>query len=315
MAKIQPAVSTILINIPANGSGYLDLSQCASIVNRRFYRQGLNWAVAGFRCNQQQGIAGGRFQIEKLPETWVMSNAWHKVFAAWLKQQNEALETSESAVAKFRDFKIHMDTTHVSDGFASNLLPIKTGGGTFTSGEWEPTQIVIPNADNPTGSEVGTQPAEYYLHMVGAGLTTTTRGMIAGYSYSRAVPTSPDPTLPDFAGFPNVTNENNWMRNMFDVGNDDQEVLENAALTNNDLPYPQNDYPGGPVQAPVLQLHAHTDISSTTSAVDNSFFMPGTQVPCGLLKFSNGTDQIMEVFIDLVPGHHRGYLCEPMQEF
>ncbi len=168
MAKIQPAVSTILINIPPSpdggttaGAGYLDLSQCASIVNRRFYRQGLNWAVSGFRCNQKGGISGGRFQIEKLPETWVMSNAWHKAFAAWKKQQDEAIDEAgaESAVAKFRDFKVFMDTTHY-DARNSPLLPIKSGGGNFleaTDGstltaEWQYSQIVTPNTLNADGS-------------------------------------------------------------------------------------------------------------------------------------------------------------------
>ncbi len=315
MPKIQPAVSTILINVPAGGSGYVDLSQCASIVNRRFYRQGLNWAVSGFRCNQQQGIGGGRFQIEKLPETWVMSNAWHKVFLHWRKQQQEALDASgaESVRAAFNDFKIYMDTTHVAAGsagtFDANLLPVKSGGGSFTAGEWQPSQIVIPNAAaDASGSEVDA--AEYFLHMIGVGSATNSRGIIEGYANSRALPISPDPQLR-----PNTNNQYNWLRDMFDVGNDDQEVLQNVSERNNETPYPQEDYPGGGVQAPVLQLHAHTDITASINAVDNSFFMPGTQVPCGLLKFSNGTNQVMEVFIDLVPGMHRGYLCEPMQEF
>ncbi len=312
MPKLQPAVSTILINVPAGGSIYADISQMASVVNRRFYRQGLNWAVKGFRCNQQGALSGGRFQIEKLPETWVMSNAWHKTFAAWKKQQDEALDASnqESVRAKFNDFKIHMDQVHVTAGFSANARPIASGGSPFLAGEWEASQIVIPNVANPTGSEVGTQPEEYFVMMVGAGAGTGAKGMITGYAYSRALPQSPDPALDV-----NTTNEHNWMRNMFDVGNEDEEVLANAALRNNDLPYDQDDYPGGFSNAPVLQLHAHTDITGTLSAVDNSFLMPGTQVPCGLLKFTNQTSTVMEVFIDLVPGHHRGYLCEPMQEF
>ncbi len=214
--------------------------------------------------------------------------------------------------------QIHMDTTHVTAGFASNLLPIKSGGGTFleTAGapltaEWEASQIVVPNsAADASGSEV--DPTEFFLHMVGSGVGfATSRGIIAGYGFSRSVPQSPDPAIVGA----NTTGPNNWMRNMFDVGNDDSEVLENAATRNDELPYPHIEYPGNGVMAPVLQLHAHTDVTSTTTAVDNSFFMPGTQVPCGLLKFTNDTDSVLEIFVDLVPGHHRGYLCEPMQEF
>jgi hypothetical protein len=255
-----------------------------------------------------------------------MSNAWHKIFAHWRKQQQEALDDSgsESIRAKFNDFKIYMDTTHVDAGtegtFDANLLPVKSGGGSFLEGtvpptvlvaEWEPSQVVLPNQANPTGSEVGTQPAEFVLHMVGTGSgNSKSRGMIEGYANSRALPISPDPQLVD-----NTNNQYNWLRNMFDVGNEDEEVLENVSERNNDVPYPHEEYPGGGLMASVLQLHSHTDINAGATAVDNSFFMPGTQVPCGLLKFTNGTDQVMEVFVDLVPGHHRGYLCEPMQEF
>jgi hypothetical protein len=52
--KIQPAEMTLLtatstVNAGATGNFTIDLSQCASLMNRRFYRQGLNWAVAGFK--------------------------------------------------------------------------------------------------------------------------------------------------------------------------------------------------------------------------------------------------------------------------
>ena len=102
-SKIQPAVETLsfyLQPVPvgtASGTGeiapgqvtyYCDLSQVASLANRRFYRQGLNWAVAGMRFNStnvinvggttlvQQDAPEGSVVVQKLPNTWVMSNAW-----------------------------------------------------------------------------------------------------------------------------------------------------------------------------------------------------------------------------------------------
>ena len=58
--NMEPAVQTMTFtNITAPGGGlstsYIDLSQCASIINRRFYRQGLNWAVAGFKITATRG--------------------------------------------------------------------------------------------------------------------------------------------------------------------------------------------------------------------------------------------------------------------
>ena len=189
-----------------------------------------------------------------------------------------------------------------------DLSWLDSNGNDLTA-EWQPSQVVIPNsAADASGSEVDA--TEYYLHMVGVGSATTSKGIIEGYANSRALPISPDPQLRT-----NTNNQYNWLRDMFDVGNEDQEVLDNASTRNNEVPYPHEAYPGGGTMAPVLQLHAHTDVSATINAVDNSFYFPGTQVPCGLLKIKNETNKVLEMFIDLVPGHHRGYLCEPMQEF
>ena len=127
--KIQPAEMTLLtatstVNAGATGNFTIDLSQCASLMNRRFYRQGLNWAVAGFKILTSAGVTGN-VTISKLPNTWVTSNAWEKAFRAWNKQQMDAIDEAgaESAVAKFRDFKVFADVEHVSAGIAGNLLP------------------------------------------------------------------------------------------------------------------------------------------------------------------------------------------------
>ena len=80
----------------------------------------------------------------------------------WNKQQMEAVDDAgaESTVAKFRDFKVFMDTNHVDDYIAAgddlnatNLLPIAYADplvgvpaallGLVANGK--PSQIVIPN--------------------------------------------------------------------------------------------------------------------------------------------------------------------------
>ncbi len=310
MAKLQPAVMTLNFS----GDGYIDLSQSASIVNRRFYRQGLQWAVSGFTVNFQGSVpAAGNVRIETLPQTWVTSNAWHKSFAMWKKQQDESVDDAgaESAIAKFRDFKIFMDTVHVDAGYAANLLPTYgDGSATFAAGEWEPSQIVVPNITaDASGSEV--DPTEYYLHMVGVNNNGgISRGIIDGYANSRSVPQSPDPAS---AGIPTASN---WMQQMFNVGNDTSEILTNAVDNNDELPYPQYNYPGGDTQAPGLQLHSAHGVPATTAenGIRFSTTMRGCIVPCGLIKFSNDTGVNAHLQVHLTPGKHRGYLAEPMQD-
>jgi len=303
---------------------YIDLSQISSIINRRFYRQGLNWAVAGFKVYSS---TQGTVSLSKLPNTWVTSNAWEKAFRAWNKQQMDTIDESgaQSAVAAFRDFKVFMTPGHVdqyliagSNLNATNLLPfaVDESGASVTGlgGEWEPSQIVIPNTSaDATGSLI--EPREYLLHMVGINNNGGfSRGVLEGYADSRAYPQSPDPVAPDIGA------GDNWLRDMFNVGNDSSEIARNATDKNDELPYNQILYPGGESNLPGLQLHdvVHIHASSSPALTLGTQRLKGGNFPCGLIAldwtpFSDGGGNVV-LQVDLVPGNHRGYLCEPMTE-
>jgi hypothetical protein len=56
-AKIEPAVTTLrfpVTNVTGQSTSFIDLSQCASLISRRFYRQGLNWAVRSIKILEIQ---------------------------------------------------------------------------------------------------------------------------------------------------------------------------------------------------------------------------------------------------------------------
>ena len=152
MRKIEPAVQTMVFEVPLSGEGAIDqltidLSQCASLLNRRFYRQGINWAVSGFKFLTNANTTG-LIAVEKLPDTWVMSNAWEKSFRVWQRMNNEALAESESVRPRFLDFKIYADSDHHTAGFGANLLPgvLNPAFTASTPGEWAPSQVHIPSA-------------------------------------------------------------------------------------------------------------------------------------------------------------------------
>ena len=65
--------------------------------------------------------------ISKLPDTWVMHNAFTKSKAAWLRMIDEATDESgaESIKGKFLDFKIYADKDHHANGYSRNLLPFR----------------------------------------------------------------------------------------------------------------------------------------------------------------------------------------------
>lgn len=316
---MEPVPLKMVFSMPATqGLGYIDISQCASLLSRKFLRQGLNWAVGSVKITMPaaSSSAGNAVYISTLQHSWVTANAWKKSQALWQEQQDEAIDDSgsESAVARYRDFKILADPLHETD-LSLNLLPVGLGPGTpagpFPSaivttasplqGEWEPSQIVIPN-DGAVGVT-----NEYYLRMHGAS-DATTKGIIVGYANSRAFPHSPDPVSP--------TISQSWMNDMFDVGDDNTQVVDNATNRNDDLPYDQNQYVGGGSNFVEMENQCFAFNSNTIGERQYSF--GGFSAPCGLLRVDNlyssteGNDIIIE--INLMPGHHRGYLAEPMQE-
>ena len=152
--KLEPAVQTITFTLP-NGDSTVDLSQCASLVNRRFYRQGINWVVAGFRFFKPGATpaTGTGVSVSRLPNTWVMANAWEKTFRHWQDLNKRAIEAGESLPGRFTDFKVYMDATHHTAGQGANLLPVDSTATAATAGEWEYSKIVFPNTATP-GSAV-----------------------------------------------------------------------------------------------------------------------------------------------------------------
>ena len=265
-------------------------------------------------------LIGNSVYISTIQQSWCTSNAWHKSFAMWQKQSMEAMEDAgaESAIARFRDFKIYMDPRHQFEG---NLEPVNLGpfdtlgpfpGPVVTSPsplpseDWDYSRIVIPNDGAPGVN------GEYYLHMHGADLSgvINSKGMVKGYADSRSFPQSPDPVAPQV--------EIGWMSEMFDVGNNSGDVTDLAQYNNRLLPYDQNDYPGADVNYVYPENKAWCVNRSTVGV--NTFNLGGMVAPCGLIRidqlFSEGgvVDQPLIIEIELLPGDDRGYLLGNMQD-
>jgi hypothetical protein len=324
--KIEPAMQTLNFTVEVvlgSGTSYLDLSQVASLVNRRFYRQGINWAVAGFKILSNPGTTGSVL-LSKLPNTWVMSNSWEKSFRAWQKMNNEALAESQSIRPKFLDFKIFADSDHHSSGFGANLLPTSVLG-TYAAGEWISSKVAIPatdGSDNVNERELIAVGANF--PGIGAsGLNAVS--LIEGYAASRGLPDVLDPNAPTDAAGVSGNLPSNWMAAIFNEGTDQTtEVIEEMLGSNNIAPYPfENDgvnldtmYPGGANQGTGLQIHDLEFITGTT--IGGTTRLKGGNFPCGLARFDFSIDSPETTFltlqINLVPGNHRGYLCEPMTE-
>ncbi len=324
-SKIQPSEMTLTFATQTTEASrsYIDLSQVASLVNRRFYRQGINWAVAGFKVSS---LKAGSVSVFKLPNTWVMSNAWEKSFRTWQRMNKEALEEAESVRPKFLDFKVYADPQHHAAGFAANLLPVSAAGIPATAGEWEASKIYIPDTTTP-GTVDTRELIATGSNFPGAGASGFNAvSLIEGYAASRGLPDVLDPNAPADADSASGIAPQNWMSALFNDGTtQDSAVLDDMIGENNIAPYPfENDgvntdtqYPGGANQLAGLQWHDFVNIFETnvTSGIGIQR-LKGGNFPCGLVcvDWIPAEPANLIIQIDLVPGNHRGYLCEPMTE-
>jgi len=314
---VQPAPYKLNYVIPSGtNTSYLDLARDISRLSRRFVRQGKLFAISNIRVTTAEASsqAGTGVYISAMQNTWITSNAWHKSFAMWNKQQMEAMEDAgaESVIARFRDFKVFMDPTHRATG---NLDPVNLGPflpgpypnavvtapSPLAADDWDYSQIVIPNDGAPGVTN------EYYLHMHG-GDQPASKGMALGYQESRSFPQSPDPVSPPIT--------NGWMSEMFDVGNESTEVELNAQFHNRSLPYDQVEYPGTDVNYIFPENKAWCLNRSTTGV--STFNLGGMVAPCGLLRidqlYSEGSETPLIIEIELLPGGDKGYHTVNMQD-
>ncbi len=314
--KMQPAVMQIGILVPA-GESYVDLALCASIINRRGYKQECtSWAVGQFELFNSPG-ATGLVRIEKAPQSWVAQNAYTKSKALYDRMNDQVLDTEPDISGKWADFKIGLDSDHVlseiqdSNNLGGTILtPVITAGGAsvFTQADfngavapiadWDFSILEIPN-DPTSGTTTG-----YTMHLVGPDVATS-KSLIEGYARSRARPRQNDPNVPITEG---------WMNELFDVGEQLEEIRDNLDQHNDRPPYALADgsvqefYPGGGQEFPGLQTHSFCNFSATTVSGKNTIM--GGVFDYGLMKLTNETDSPVSMIIHMLPGSHRGYMVE-----
>lgn len=338
MKNIEPAVMSISLTFPGiagQSQQYADLSQIASLINRRFYRQGLNWAVAGFKIKNVTGTSNASIVVSKLPNTWVMANSWEKSFRTWNQMIKESVEEDLSLKPRFLDFKVFADSQHHTNGSATNLLPLAFDGTPATPGDWDYSTIHVPDTGATTGASLATVNRvvnEFDLIATGgsypgAGASGNNAvSLIEGYASSRALPNVLDPNTPDDARSITGGTPQNWMEAIFNEGMiQDSEVVRDLQTQNEIAPYPfENDgtnpdtmYPNGANQLSGVQIHDFVDFTNTT--ISGTGYVKGGNFPCGLIRFdaflpAGAAPQTFSLIIDLVPGHHRGYMAETMTE-
>lgn len=339
-SRIKTAEKTFVFDLSEDGeanvtgSKYVDLGQIHSLVNRVSARQGYEYVVKSIEIFAN---GGGAFQatIYRLPEHWPCINAWEKAMALWKQQQDDTADEAglESTRARYRDFKVHFDTGHVTAGFGANLIPsgfaITDAVGGNESYEWFPSEVVLPNDGAPGNT------TERLLHMLGPDNGSTSAGVILAYAQSRARPQQTDPNIVDVP-------TGGLFGEMFDVGDDHNVIITNYQDANEQPPYlmgmdgTEEYYPGGGFQgigpvdgSGIIHPGVMVDILSIGASQNfNSDTCPGFIAPCGLLKVEYSATNVIPgnpaapgrspisfgMKITMAPGEYKGLLAQSMQE-
>lgn len=104
---------------------YLDLPQCASLVNRRTYRSGMLYPFSIEVVPQTAALAGAatKFRVEVLPTNFPLRQAFKMAKEAFLKATEDEREMLKSA--RWNDFRVFFDDQHADFWTAGqqNLLP------------------------------------------------------------------------------------------------------------------------------------------------------------------------------------------------
>jgi len=263
---MQPAQTVLTYEVPA-GSSYIDIAEGLSQVNRRAYRQGMEYAIGKITfayAGIPQQVMNVSLAVATAGNTWVVHNAWKKAYAHWIAQQRTARRLiGQSAKPTWEDFKVYLDDAHR----AGTRLGVLAGdGGAVGTGEWDYSQLIWEADDNSIDRP--------YLHLIGGDVSTTDWGLILGYQQSRATVQPEDPDLPD------EYSTNMYARLATDENVVADEVANQMEETNDEPPYDQDDYPGNDTNsdAPWLQQFA---VASSTIPVG---VVPGFVAQCGLFK-------------------------------
>lgn len=309
---LEPCNLTMVYNLD-NGDNYIDIARSLSRVNRKLFRQGRIYGIAGITF-QWKGAAPTNnlvLSVSTAPNTWVVRNAWVKGYALWRQMQKLVLEDNPSVMGRWHDFKLNMDggQTVGNTRDVQNWEGLPYAGVPVAAGEWNISTYVMPQheVDPATGLPL---PADELTATLFGADTATKRSLVKAYQESRAqVQEAPatDPLIAD-----------SFFSLLTDTGSQEPELADVIVDENEVAPYDMNDYPGGDTNSPDPAIQHF----ATVSAFSPTGHIGGFVAPCGLIKLTtagldaSGDDiaapDDVRVLVHLVPGSYRGVLAEVM---
>lgn len=302
-AKKYKKTSPTILRLCFEGTGpatrYIDIARALSIVNRKFYRQGVYYYVNSVELFNN---SDAYVDLKTIPDNWITKNAWNRGFKLFQKM-NAQVETPRP---KYHDFKVLMRPGHLPDG-SNTMDPDMYGEGAINSSlppdEWVYSKFTTlvsgggPDADAFEVTVLGTHiDAEHGRSSV---------GLIRSYQDSRS---QPDPT-----GVPYTTANHNIdpLLNLFDASGDLalRDIAENLEEDNDVTPYDASAYVGHNTNHMQHALRLATTQTTGRVAKGSGFCAPFGLI-CVDPADSTGGDDDWTIVINLASGTYHGVYAE-----
>ncbi len=312
--KMQPSILSLNYEMPTSDVGvgrYIDIASDLSLVNRKLFKQGMQYAVAGITITDDVGVTAALdISVNTGGNNWIIQNAWTKGKALWDEMNQEVLEDNPSVQGKWHDYKIRLSENQAS----ANTLITRTGAMAPwpVGAEWQYSTYVVPqhDVDPATGAVLAAE--EWTAALVGPDDVPNKRfSLVKAYEESRATVQDAAPNVP--AALPN-----SFYLQLTDDGSQDPELAAIIADANDQPPYPNapGEYPGG------SNFGFSGAMTRVARGVKNDFTptltLPGFTAECGLLYLTaarvplSGVNDNCRVQIHLVPGSYKGVLAQTM---
>lgn len=307
--KPTPAVRHLRYLLTHNGAGsedshYIDVAKNLSEINRRLYRQGKEYHIAGITVHTTSSTF---VKACVIPNTWVSRNAWVRGFKKWKEMQSIAFNGVRKP-SKYNDFKVYLNTDHFQAVQTSTDVPqpVDSGNNSLLGGSWDYSRFWSP--DGTSGAD------EFWVHMmgthVGSAGSRTNVGLIKSYAESR-------PTVQTDVPLMDSEGDDDPLINLFDSGT---QVDEIAADLDNFGDYPPyslganaadvgEDYVGSEDNLPKPIVVGETATSYQSGGGISIGHIGPFSAICGLIEietFSTADTDTIELLVELMPGSYKG---------
>lgn len=291
--KTSPTVVRLSFEGDGNTTRFIDIGRALSVINRKFYRQGVYYYVNSVELYNNEDAY---IDLHTLPDTWVTKNAWNLGFSKFQKMNN----LSDVPRPKYHDFKVRMTNSQSeTNTMDPDMYAINGSNASMAPDEWKYSEITTLASDGGAADE-------FLLHMLGphdgSEGNWQSIGLIQSYAASRPEPNS--------AGEPDLVHlaEQDPMMTLFETSSDGglENIGKNLNDNNDQTPYDHNDYIGE--SASHMQHVARLATSQITGRVAKA---SGFCAPLGLICVDpQQTSTDYRIVINLAQGTYHGVYAE-----